>query len=182
MSEQFSYVIFDRETGRILGSHQALDPDGNWMPLSDQDVLTSFGLPDDPQTRRKVDVVRVDRYGSSRSHQGYRVDVGRRELAARKRLEVVPATAQLKGDGKSSVELKIQVFDANGKLDEHFSGKVKVTTDRGRLSTEAGVVDVRKGSATISLTSVPETIERVRIRARDIAGDCGMGTAEVEFT
>jgi hypothetical protein len=180
--ERTSYVVYDRATGRILATHSRIDGEsGKYLPLSDAEVFASCGVPFDDNTRARARILAVDA-AALMSRKPLRVHPKGHDLVARDHLELKLSRTAIRGDGKDSVNIEIRVVDPDGKHNDSFSGRIKVSTQRGRLSADAGLVDVRNGSASVSLTSVPETLERVRVSARDLTGELETGTAVVEFT
>lgn len=181
MNQPTSYVIFDSTTGRILGTHSRVDGDtGERPPLSDEEVLAGCGVPLGDKARSRVKVLAVDAT-ALRSRASLRVHPKRQELVARDRLELKLSRSEIRGDGEESVDIEIQVAQPSGKLDDSFNGRIKVSTQRGRLSEPGGIVQAKAGVARISLRSVPETIDRVRISAIDVDGELEAGRATVAF-
>lgn len=181
MIQRTSYVVFDSSTGRILATHSRIDSEsGKYVPLSDAEVLAGCGAPLDEKARTRVKVLAVDA-ADLKSRSGLRVDTKRKELVPSDRVELVPSKAEIRGDGEDSVDIEIRVVHASGELDAGFDGSIKVSTQRGRLSEPGGIVQAKAGVAKISLRSVPETIDRVRITARDVDGLLDAGRASVAF-
>ena len=181
MNQRTSYVIYDISTGRILGTHTRIDGDtGKSVPLGDTDVVAACGLSLDERARSKVKVLAVDA-ATLRSRTGLRVHTKRQELVPRDHLDLKLSRAEIRGDGEDSVDIEIRVVQSSGKPDDTFNGRIKVSTQRGRLSEPGGIVQAKGGLAKISLRSVPETIDRVRISANDIDGELDTGRATVAF-
>lgn len=181
MKQPTSYVIFDSTTGRILATHSRIDGEtGEYMPMSDEEVLASSGVPLGDKARSRVKVLAVDAT-ALKSRAGLRVHAKRQELVARDRLELTLSRPEIRGDGEDSVDIEIHVVQPSGKPNDNFNGRIKVWTQRGRLSEPGGLVQAKDGRAKISLRSVPETIDRVRISASDIDGELDTGRTTVAF-
>ena len=56
-----------------------------------------------------------------------------------------------------------------------------VTTDRGKLSERGGVMSLVQGRASFTLTSVNETVHKVRVRAESLDGNLERGELVLEF-
>jgi hypothetical protein len=181
MNQPTSYVVYDSTTGRILGTHSRTDGStGEPIPMTDEEVLALYGASLEEKTRSRARVLAVDE-NQLKSPAGQRVHTKRQELVARNRVELKLSRPEIRGDGEDTVDIEIQVLDASGKLDESFNGELKVSTQRGRLSQPGGKVQAKGGKAKVSLRSVPETIDRVRIVAQDVEGALEPGRASVAF-
>jgi hypothetical protein len=182
MNQKTSYVVYDNTTGRILGTHSRIDgTTGESIPMSDEEVLAVAGAALDENARSRARVLAVDE-NQLTAPTGLRVNPKRRELVARGRVELKPSRPEVRGDGEDSVDIAIEVLDPSGKLDAGFDGPIKVSTQRGRLSQPGGIVQAKGGKASISLRSVAETIDRVRLVAQDVEGLLVAGRAVVAFT
>ncbi len=181
MNQHISYVVFDSASGRILGTHTRISGEtGESLPMSDAEVISSCGVTLNDKDNKRVKVLAVDSAALG-SRDGLRVHTKRQELVPRSHLEIKLSRTEIRGDGEDSVDIVIRVIQPNGKPDESFNGRIKVSTQRGRLSELGGIVEARGGVAKISLKSVPETIDQVRMIARDFAGELDPGMAKVAF-
>ena len=77
---------------------------------------------------------------------------------------------ELEGNGEDKATLTIQVQDDKGKVISKANDAVLVTTTRGKLSERGGEIVLEKGRASITLTSVPETVRVVTVRAELVKG------------
>lgn len=166
-------VVYDRETGRVLGTHRhyVLGEAGKGAETVEIDSLGLFQ--EDQAVLGRVSDKDADRLGvletsipDRPSVRGYRVRKEKDELEALPRLRLQVDRTELEGDGKDSVEIRIEAITDDAHVDRSFAGRVQVRTSRGKLSSRGGVVELKEGQARIQLTSVAETVDEVVVRVR----------------
>jgi len=182
------YLAFDKHTGRILHTHSRFSVEKNeyttvpleelkGMIVSDHSIVEEL-TDHDP---KNLDVIQVKSEEATGGEGGMMVDVAHRTLVPLPTLSVTASKKEIQGDGKDSAKIDVRVLGADGKLLSKFKGQVKVTTTRGKLSARGGIVDLTDGLASITLTSVPETVSSVRVLAAALNGLCTAGYVTVEF-
>ena len=85
------------------------------------------------------------------------------------------------GDVNYNTTIEIKVVNNKGKVDDSYEGRIKISTNRGKLSARGGVVKLKKGVGQITLISANETVDRVSIMAQCLEGKCLMGDLDLEF-
>jgi len=183
------YVVFDRKTGRILHTHSRYDVAKNEdveIPINElKEVLAKDSVILERLTNH--DAANLDIIKTSPQQTGINiaadvmVDVHKKMLVQKPRLSLKTDKRELTGDGRDTAKIVIQAVDAEGSAVRNCSGKIKVTTTRGKLSERGGILDLVDGRATISLTSVNETVGKVRVTAASLGATCGSGNLIVEF-
>jgi hypothetical protein len=176
-----TYVVFDPSKGEIIGAYAVYDAGTrSYRTPTLEEASSAFR---DLLAERKVD--RIDILEADlpigTSHAGYSVDVERRQLAKKPRLQVQADRTQIQGDGRDSVEIEISVIDEENNVVESFNNDLRVSTSRGRLSAPGGRIKVENGRASITLTSTMETVEHVHVLVRDPLERCTAGSISVEF-
>jgi hypothetical protein len=175
------HVVYDRTTGRIAGTYLLYDAETrSYREQSPDEVRSVFGPLFHGSAGGQYDIVPVD-FPLGQDGGGYYIDVKGKKLLPKPRLELKAERPQLQGDGKDSVQIQITVQDASGNAMDHFNGELRVTTTRGRLSAPGGRVKAERGRASIKLASAAETVDKVFVCVRDLAGHCARGTAYLEF-
>jgi hypothetical protein len=178
------YVAFDKRTGRILHRHIRFDvqrdayvdmPADDILKLLSHDTAVIEALTD--HDIANLDVIRAPADVGGE----VRVDLAKRTVEPIPRLVLKAEKTEIEGDGKDSSRIDIEVRGADDKRVAGAGGTVKVTTTRGRLSTRAGLVEIADGKATITLTSVPETVSMVQVSASSADGAYAGGDIQVEF-
>jgi hypothetical protein len=175
-----TYILFDRSTGKIIGTHSLYDAGTRgYRERPIEEVRGAFGglMRGAPEQH---DILAVD-LPLGQDLAGHYVDVKGPKLIAKPHIELKAERPQLQGDGKDSVQIQITIQDADGNAMDHFNGELRVTTTRGRLSTLGGRIKAERGRASIKLTSAAETVDKVFVCVRDLAGHCAQGTAYLEF-
>jgi hypothetical protein len=182
------YVVFDPDTGRIVGTYGMLDAEsGEYREQSEEDVRAIFGSPEpgaaEAGAASALEVLKLDAREavSSVSSAELRVDPSEGRLIPRPRIQLAADRDSITGDGEDSTQITITVTDAAGVRDQGFAGEVRASTTHGRLSEPGGRVTLRDGAATITLTSTPETIDRIRVTVRDTQRLAVTGEVELEF-
>lgn len=181
MEKELSYLIYDRDSGRILGSHRSIDGEtGAAIPLTPEQVLAGSGLLGSGKNLAGAAVIAADADDLNLPN-GLRVDPARQALVQRGRIELRADRQEIAGDGKDQAQLTIRVLHADGSLDTSYAGPIKVSTERGRLDAKAGLVEVKGGQGRIALRSVDETLDAVRLRAVDPRQECAPGSCTLAF-
>lgn len=176
-----TYVLFDRTTGRILGTHAVYDAEvRDYRVPTPQEAQAAFHRLLEGRTSDQVDMMEAE-FPTLSSPGRYYVDVAQRQLVSKPQIRVQSERTQLQGDGKDSVELKISLVNEAGEVVESFDGDLRVMTSRGRLSSPGGRIKVDQGRASITLTSVAETVAQVSITVQDPSGRCTDGHLDLEF-
>jgi hypothetical protein len=183
------YVAYDRQTGAILYTYAKLDAEANqYVEVSLNEIKKD--IIKDPivvarlsgQSLDNLDVIRMDRPSHPPKYGGFlAVDPRTRTLVVKPMLLVKAAKTQLTGDGTDKTVIEIQAVDVGGKPVRNLEDEIRVTTDRGKLSERGGLIKLAHGHATIELTSVAETVHKVRVRADSLSGSAASGDAVVEF-
>ena len=178
------YVAFDKRTGRILHRHIRFDvekdayvdaPADDILKLLSHDTAVIAALTDRDIANLDIIQAPADAGGE------VRVNLARRTVEPLPRLVLKAEKMEIEGDGKDSSRIDIEVRGADDKRVAGASGAVKVTTTRGRLSARAGLVEITDGKATITLTSVPETVSVVQVSATAADGAYVGGDIQLEF-
>jgi hypothetical protein len=163
-------VIYDARTGAVLGSHVALVEPGAETP----DVIAAMT---DVLEGHELAVIATD----GPLERPVRVDLEAHALAPAWALSISAPRSELDGDGADSVVLEISALDEHGAVDRGFEDAIRITTSRGRLSERGGRARMKHGVARLTLTSAPETVNRVVVTADDPAGRATSATLELEL-
>jgi hypothetical protein len=180
------YVLYDKATGRIIGSYASLDATtGTFREVDEKTVRAMFpslglGKRGAKAAKTELSVATLEAAGQAMDVSGMRVDAKGR-LVPKPRLQLSADRTAITGDGKDVAKITVTAVDANGETDQHFAGEVRVMTTHGRLSERGGVVTLKKGVGQITLTSTPETIARVALTARDENHLAAIGAIDLEF-
>ncbi len=176
-----TYVLFDRSTGRVTGTHSLYNAETRSYQVRPlEEVRRVFSEFLEGRTGHQYDVLEAD-LPPGQDQRGLCVDVKQRMLVPKPRLQAKAERAQLQGDGKDSVQIDIVVLDDGGKVLKDFTGDLRVTTTRGRLSAPGGRIKAARGRASITLTSVAETVDRVWVAVSESSGRCAPGGVTFEF-
>lgn len=183
-----AYVIYDKKSGRIVHTHivSTLDGQSSKKPETLKNLLGTVAEEDDLRAQlTNHDLAQATllttEVSDARVLVGKMVDPDKEKIVDRPRLVVEPAKEAIEGDGEARVKIAIKAVNVAGKPVKGFSGDVKVSTSRGRLSEKGGVVSLRNGTGEIELTSVAETVDKVLVTARSADGKASAGGARLEF-
>jgi hypothetical protein len=158
-----SHAVFDRDSGRVLATVRKLDvATGELVSVSETEALDLVPAGDDVKL-------------------GVRVEPERGELVNPPRLRLRVDREELEGNGRDEAEISIDVVDESGVSVRGQGGTVHVSTTRGRLSARAGDVELEDGRASLTLTSVPETVDAVTVRASAPDGSLLSGEVTLRF-
>ena len=184
------YLVFDKSTGQILHSHTSVDAESGAFETCDLDEVKSFVVDDEISMSQVTDhdpanldvIACTDEEDMEMlQRRSFQVDPKTKKLALKPQLRLVAKKTELNGDGKDSTSIQIDVLNASNNLMKSYNGSVKVTTSRGKLSVPGGVVDVKGGRGEITLTSVNETVARVRLSARALDDMATQADLDLEF-
>jgi hypothetical protein len=174
-------VVFDRATGRVLGTHAVYDAETrSYRPPTLEETRGVYRAMLAGGEADRFDVVHAPQ-SIQRGEPLRFVDPKTRKIPPPRQLRIDPPRAQVVGDGEQSLEFTVTVVGEGGRAAGDFAGELRIITTHGRLSEPGGKVSARKGSARIKLTSTAETIERVTVTASDPSGRCAPASADVEF-
>lgn len=175
-------VAYDRRTGRILHRHSRFNvqleeyveaPKDDVLRLLSHDAWIVEALTD-----HDIANLEIMRAPAELAGAAY-VDIARGTVEPMPRLFLTVERTQIDGDGKDSARIDIEVRGADGRRVASASGPIKVTTTRGRLSARSGLVELADGKATITLTSVPETVSVVQVSAT--SPDCAYAGGDIRM-
>jgi hypothetical protein len=182
------YVGFDTKTGQIIHTHTRFSvPENRYVEVPVEELKTRFAhepfvlskLSD--QDPKNLDFIAVETSDADLDRAPLMVDPTKRKLVPRPSLRLTAKKSQLTGDGQDSTEIEVSALDGHGKHQSSAKGKIKVSTTRGKLSARGGIVDLKGGRATITLTSVGETVNNVRLVATALDHPYTSGQLDVEF-
>jgi hypothetical protein len=183
------YVAFDKKTGRILHTYSKFNAEHNkYVEVPTEKLRQSLakdanildGLTDHDAANLEILKAEPEQAGAVGSTR-LMVDPQSKTLVQKPKLLLKSDKPELTGDGKDSATITILAVNAEGKAERNVKSKIKVTTTRGKLSERGGVVELAKGGAKITLTSVNETVGRVKISATSLDGNCAAGHLIVQF-
>lgn len=182
------YVGYDKTTGLIVHTHAKYSAEAeSYVEMPIEEIKARFSgeativgqlSGQDPQN---LDYIKLGQAELRKIDGPMMVDPAKKKLVSRPKLAVSVSKTEILGDGSDHTEIDITVVDARGKVLTSASGSIKVTTTRGRLSHRGGVVDLVKGRAAITLTSVNETVHHVRVAAAHLDDPFVPGHIDVEF-
>ncbi len=186
-SQSPSYVIYDKVTGRPVGRYRQYDLATDSYCACDADEVLSLFTGSDTVLKNTTDAA-PDNLAVLQSNMPEGVSlrtlhVAQRShrLVERPRLHLAADRDELEGDGKDSAQLTLALYDSRGHIDGKGTGRVRVTTTRGKLSARGGMVELAKGRASLTLTSVPETVHQVVVRAERVDGDAQAAEITLAF-
>jgi hypothetical protein len=186
-SGQIQYVVYDTESGAIVGTYATLNAETNeYVPVQIDEVKALFSQDGVIAARLSgkdtIDVIPIEQSAQQATAAGPMVvDLKTKRLVLKPSLRLTVDKPQLNGDGRDTAVIEIQAVDAQGKPVRSLEGEVRVTTERGKLSERGGMVKLVQGLAKLELTAVNETVRRVRVRAEALNGGAASGEAVIEF-
>lgn len=182
------YVGFDKKTGRILAMHSRTSVDGKGHVRMTHDELTRLFASDESMladlTDRhwdNFDILELSDHTPGGASAPMMVDLTHRKLVAQPALALIADKKQLVGDGSDKLPIRIEVRSGNNHVLHQYNGQVKVSTTRGRLSERGGLVQLKDGVGSITLTSTAETVSQVRVQARAVDDLIATGSLLLEF-
>jgi hypothetical protein len=173
-AKEISYIIYDKVTGLPVGRHRHFDATDNKFVEADETEALLIFTNDESTLQKLTDgdaanlaILKSDA-PPSKLQRAMRVSKNR--LVQQPTLVIFSDRHEIEGDGKDSVTLTIMLQNENGQVLNSATDEMLVTTSRGKLSARAGRISLKNGRAALTLTSVPETVSMVRVRARLING------------
>jgi hypothetical protein len=181
-----TYLIYDARTGAILQRHRSSSAETEAYKECDEKALLKEVQDDEDlldlvESKKDIAVIRADMPERPGAARGFRVDPKKRTLVARERIVLTPDKTEIEGDGSDRVQIALHIEDSDGNRTTTFNGDIKVTTTRGKLSARKGIVEVGKGRAEFTLTSVAETADDVTVRAASMDGTLSPAEIRVSF-
>ena len=185
-----THIVYDRKTGRIVHKHRSFDIDKRAYKecrpqevknLTSTDLFTLSKVTDNDPKNLAVLITRELPEILPKGISGFIVDTKSKKIIEKPKIMLSAEKKELEGDGKDSSIIALKVIDNKGKLLKGFNSTIKVATSRGKLSTKGGVVEIKKGVGKITLTSVNETVDRVKISAQCLKGRCQRAGLDFEF-
>lgn len=154
------FIEIDDKTGEVVGYLQSSSPDMLPNPRSEAHRLVEVTDEEQIQTMRAlkpgVGMLQAT-LKNGKIATLHRDQPPMLRLTAKK--------TELVGDGEDMAEIIVEAVNSDGKPVTSCNAAVLVTTERGRLSERGGRITLKKGTGRITLTSVNETVHRVRVRA-----------------
>lgn len=140
-----TFVVFDPSKGEVIGTYAVYDAETrSYRRPTLEEASNAFR---DLLAERKADKINILEadlpLGTSPAR--YSIEVQRRQIAIKPRLQVQADRTQIQGDGKDSVEIEISAVDESGNVVESFDGDLRVMTSRGRLSASGGRIKADRG-------------------------------------
>lgn len=181
------HFVYDKKTGSIVHKHTSFNVEKNIyteckpaevIDIIKTDSLTMNRVTD--QNPKNLDVLIV-KDAPAASCNDLIVDVKNKKLLNRPRIRLSTDKRELAGDGNDSTVIKVEVVDHADKLMKDYSGTIKITTSRGKLSVKKGLVTLKEGRGEVLLTSTKDTVSRVKINAQCVKHACSRSNLEIEF-
>jgi hypothetical protein len=181
-----TYIIYNAKTGAILQRHRSFCAQTDaYIECDEKALLKQFRDDDDlldlVGSKDDIAILRADLPETLRSTRGFRVDPRKRALIARDRIVLTPERTEIEGDGSDNIRIVLHIENPKGDQSTSFNGQVKISVSRGKISARKGIVDVSKGRAEFTLTSVAETADRVSLRATAVDGSLSPAIITVAF-
>ena len=184
-AQDLSYIVYDKVTGIPVGRHRQFDLAENRMVEADEaDILALYGA--DESTMQKVtdaDVANLAVLKTSLpdAQTNLRMRVSKNRLVEQPKLVIYSDRDELEGDGEDSATLTIMLQNDKGKVISKANNDVLVTTTRGKLSARGGLVTLKNGRITLTLKSVPETVQAVQVRCELVDGGAEPAETRLAF-
>lgn len=185
-----TYVVYDKKTGRIVHKHRSFDIEKEAYCECDSEEVKNLASMDDfamskvtNHDPKNLDVIMIRELPENFSLgiSGIYVDIKSRKVIEKPKIQLSSKKKELAGDGRDKSVIEIKVVNNKGKVVKSYNGTVKVSTSRGKLSTKGGLVEIKKGTGKTTLTSVNETIDRVKVTAKCLDGKCLKAGLDLEF-
>jgi len=186
-----TYVVYDKNTGRIVHTHRRFDVEKGIYSKCDPQTVKSLTVEDDFAAMSKVtdnqaenlDVIMTTDLPENFSPgiSGLLVDLDSKAIVKKPKLTLKAEKMELDGDGEDSTPIEIKVLDDGGAIVENYNGAIKISTSRGKLSTKGGLVEMKNGVGRITLTSVNETVDRVQVTAQCLEDKCSKAGLNLAF-
>lgn len=183
-----SYALYDKVTGEVVQSYSRVSVETDKSVEVPIDELKADLSRDRWLISRLTDanpenlgIIRIEPSEAKRSAGLLAVDVRKETLVVKPTLVLTSDKDELAGDGEDRAVIEVHVQDAQGMPMRDFNDEIRITTERGKLSERGGLVAMKAGYAKIELTSVRETVRRVRVRATSVSGKAGSDEIVLEF-
>jgi hypothetical protein len=182
-AQDLSYVVYDKVTGKPIARHRRFDMATNKLIEADEAEILSLYANDAGAMQRVTEGdaanLSILRASVPNTQVISHMRVTKNKLVEPSRLVMISDKDELEGDGKDQATLTIMLQNDKGKVTAKADNIVLVTTTRGKLSARGGLVALEKGRITLTLTSVPETVQVVKVRAE--LQDGGAEPAEIHL-
>jgi hypothetical protein len=171
-----THVVYDKTTGRIVGTLRHFDLASKEYRNSDPDKVLELFASDKVAMSKVTDgdirnlAMTATELPVNARVSTLRFSAQRQSLVMLPRLRLRADREVIEGDGIDSVTLYLDVIGEDGRLIRGYRNEVHVTTSRGKLSTKAGRVNVEAGQGSVVLTSARETVDRVEVKAKTLDG------------
>ena len=182
-----THVVYDKTTGRILGTLRHYDMTSGEYGHYDPDKVLELFASDKAVLSKLTDgdvsnlAMTATELPTNTKTSALRFSEKRQALVARDRLRLRADREVIEGDGKDSVTILIDVVDEAGRIQRDYQGEVHVTTTRGKLSAKGGRVSIEAGQGSVVLTSVRETVNRVEVQAKTLDGSAVSDAMTLSF-
>lgn len=182
-----AHIIYDKTNGRILGRYRRYDlKEERYTHGDSEEVLDLFK--NDEKVLSRVEEGDTANLGvlttglpADAKLNNLRVSEKRGLLVDRPRLRMRADRDAIEGDGQDSLAISIDVIDSRDTILRDYDGEIHVTTSRGKLSARGGRVTLERGQATVTLTSVRETVDEVIVQARSLDRSLSFAQLIVRF-
>jgi hypothetical protein len=182
------YVAFDKITGRIVGAYSSFSVAAGKNVQVALDELNQFFSKDSAVIAEltdndvsNLDIMELNSQSPPSPQSRVMVDILHKKVVAQPKISLTTRKHELLGDGVDSTSIEIEVLGGDGHVKRDFNSQVKVSTTRGKLSTRGGLVVVREGVGSITLTSAPETVSRVQVQVVALDALCAPSSIMLEF-
>jgi hypothetical protein len=175
-------LVYLKSSGDIVASHVGEEKGFLETLEDDRDFLRARQLKDTKTLALVVEDVDEESFSPSDYY------IAKEKLTRRRRIELTTNASddknpngvpEIAGDGHATCEIEATIYTAGNKVDVAYSGDVRFSTPRGKLSAKNGIAKAKQGVAKVVLTSAPETVAPFKITA--LAAGCLPGTLQVEF-
>jgi hypothetical protein len=181
--QDLSYIVYDKVTGVPIGRHQLFDAVANKYVEADEAEIIALYAGDDAMMQRVTEAdaanLAVLKASLPDAQGRMRMRVSKNRLVEQPKLVMFSDKDELEGNGEDSATLTIMLQNDKGKAVAKAKDEVLVTTTRGKLSARGGLLNLQNGRATLTLRSVPETVQVVTVRCELVNG--GAEPAEVRL-
>jgi hypothetical protein len=181
--QDLSYIVYDKVTGLPIGRHRHFDAVANKLVEADEAEILSLYAADEGTMQKVTDRdaanLAVLKTNLPDTQGRFRMRVNKNRLVEQPRLVMFSNKDDLEGDGQDQATLTIMLQNNKGKVAARAKDEVLVTTTRGKLSVRGGLIALERGRATLTLRSVPETVQVVTVRCELVNG--GAEPAEIRL-
>lgn len=182
--------MYDKTTGRVVHTHRSFDAEQGTYSECDPQAVKTLTVGDDfamskvtDNRAENLDVIMTTDLPENFSPgmSGLLVDLDSKTIVKKPKLTLKAEKMELDGDGQDSTVIEIKVLGDSGAIVDSYNDTVKVSTSRGKLSTKGGLVEMKNGLGSITLTSVNETVDRVKLTAQCLEGKCSKAGLDLAF-